>query len=149
NYLMSQPDFAANVEQDILMALREAEDDYILQEITANAGSTDLGADLYETSVNAQADFAADGLNANLAIVSPGDFKHFALLQSAGSEKLYYAGFAARELNLGMRIVVSKNVADGSPIFVDTSVACRVAESPISVARFEANGGLTNTQNVR
>lgn len=150
NVILAQPGFRSMVERDLLVTIREAYDQLVLDAIAGvSPTSTSPGADLVASLRQAIEDLAALGYTGPYtALLSPADAVGLDLLQTSGPEMMYQFGvgqFARAPFGLTVRI--GKNVTD--PMVTDAAAFGRMYATGLTLATFEQDAGQTNSSTVR
>ena len=93
----------------------------------------------------------AAGYNSDTLLLRPADAEALDTLRATATAGEQYYVFAPAQLAprnvFGLSVRVSKDIP--APAVVDASALGKLYTSPVTLARFEADGGITNRQNVR
>jgi len=151
NIHLQQPTVNTVVEQDLRLAINEALDKLILDALAA-AAFQDPGADELIVSVRkCITTLRAEGYNPDVLLLTPAADELLDTLVSgiAGgvNDYVFAAGSFSPSSIFGLGRRVSKSVP--APVVVDSGALGRLYASPVSLAKFEADNGTTNTSNVR
>jgi len=144
----AQPMFQSLVEQDLRLSIFEGLDTLAVRGIatagTLTSKSGTLLVDVRKCITGLQtAGYAPDTL-----VIDPAGAEALDLLQSYGTEKMWTWGAAnfAPGSVFGLSVRVGKNA--GTAV-VDANAFGRMYTSPVELRAFEADGGVSNEQNVR
>jgi hypothetical protein len=119
--------------------------------VTAGTASTVTG-DVFQKVRRAMTVVQGNGYSPDVLAIDPAGAEALDLHRSAGSEQFYTFGagrFAPGDI-FGLRVRVWKGGTGGpGTAIMDSNSFGRLYASPVELRSFEANAGLTNTQNVR
>ena len=151
NVYLQSPSVNTIIENDLRLAINEGLDSLVLTGL-AGAGFQAPGTDQLIVSVRkAITTLRAAGYNPDTLILTPAADEALDTLVSgiAGgtADFVFAAGSFFPGTIFGLSRRVSKTVP--APIVADASAVGRLYASPVSLARFEANNGTTNTSNIR
>jgi HK97 family phage prohead protease len=144
----AQPLFQSLVEQDLRLAINDGLDEVVRRGVV-QAGTIVKGTDdILEVTRKAMTLVQADGYNPNVLAIDPAGAQALDLLRTPGTEKFYLwgPGRATPIGPFGLQIRVWKQA--GTAV-LDANAYGRLYVAPVELASFEADGGLTNKQNVR
>ena len=150
NIYLEQDAFNTIIENDLRLAI-EAGLDKLVQDALAATGCPEVpGTNKLLVSIrNAIETIEAAGYNADTLLLTPAAAKSLDVLEAGTAGEQFYVfspgQFAPPVFGLTRR--VSKTIA--APAVVDSTAFGKMYMSPVSLARFEANAGLSNTSNVR
>jgi phage head maturation protease len=147
----AQPAFQSMVEVDLRLSVNDGLDELVRRGlVTAGTASTVTG-NVLDKIRKAVTVVQASGYNPDLLAIDPAGAEALDLLKTAGSEQMYvFNAGAAAPAPYGLRVRVWKSGTGGPGTAVlDSSAFGRLYTSPIELRSFEADGGLTNKQNVR
>ena len=94
----------------------------------------------------------SSGFNPDTCILTPSNSETLDLMTAGGTvgypgAYVFGAGQFGPSSVFGMNVRVSKNI--GNPVVLDSTAFGKVYASPVSLASFEENAGLSNTSLVR
>ena len=151
NVYLAQPTVNTIIEQDLRLAINEGLDSLILAAL-ATAAFHDPGADELIVSIRkCITTLRAEGYSPDTLLLTPAADEALDVLVSgiAGGVNDYVfsaASFSPTSI-FGLSRRVSKSVP--APVVVDSGALGKLYASPVSLARFEADAGATNSSNVR
>jgi HK97 family phage prohead protease len=151
NLFLEQSAFNSVIEGDLRLAINEGLDKLVLDAV-AGSGVQAPGTDELLVSIRkAITTLQAVGYQPDVLILTPQAAEALDVLVSGvsgGSNDYVFApaNFAPGTI-FGLTKRISKTAA--APIVADTQAFGRLYTSPVSLARFEADGGTTNRSNVR
>ena len=151
NIYLQSPTVNTIIENDLRLAINEGLDKLVLDAI-ATAGFQAPGTDILIVSIRkAITTLRAAGYAPDTLILDPASDAALDTLVSgiAGgtADFVFAAGQFAPGTIFGLSRRVSKTVP--APVVADSSAVGRLYASPVSLARFEASNGTTNTANIR
>lgn len=151
NVYLEQPAFNTVIESDLRLTINEGLDRLILDAV-AGSGFQAPGTDQLLVSIRkAITTVQANGYNPDVLILTPANAEALDVLVSgiSGGTNDYLfgpGGFAPGTL-FGLNKRISKTIP--APVVADSTALGKLYTSPVSLARFEADGGTTNRSNVR
>jgi HK97 family phage prohead protease len=151
NVYLERDELATAVENDLRLAINEGLDSLVLTGV-ATSGFQAPGSDNLLVSIRkAITTIRANGYSPNLLVLTPAADETIDTMVSGISggtaDFVFGAGSFAPGTLFGLRRVVSKSVP--APVVMDTTANGRLYVSPISLARFEVDAGVTNRSNLR
>lgn len=151
NVYLEQPSFNTVIEGDLRLAISEGLDRLILDAVAAS-GFQAPGTDQLLISIRkAITTVQANGYSPDTLLLTPANAEALDVLVSGISggtnDYVFGAGGFAPGTIFGLTKRISKTIP--APVVADSSALGRLYTSPISLARFEADGGTTNRSNVR
>ena len=151
NIYLEQPAFNAAIENDLRLTLNEGLDLLILAAVAAS-GFQPPGSDELLVSIRkAITTLRAAGYAPDVLLLTPTADEALDVLVSgitgADNDYVFAPGQFSPTSIFGLARRVSKSVP--TPVVADASALGRLHASPVSLARFEADGGTTNRSNVR
>jgi HK97 family phage prohead protease len=147
--MSAQPMFQSLVEQDLRLSIGDGLDEVVRRGIsTAGTSAAVTGTDVLQKVRKGVTVIQSNGYSPNVLAIDPAGAEALDLLQTAGSEKFYVwgPGRAAPTGPFGLTMRVWKNAGTA---LLDADAFGRLYVSPMELRSFEADGGLTNKQNVR
>lgn len=150
NIYLAQPGIDNIIETDLRWSIYGGLDKLVLDFI-ATAGFQAPGSDVFLVSARkAMTTIQSAGYNPDTLILTPAAAESLDTLVSgisgATADFVFGAGNPANGV-FGLRRVVSKTIAASA--VMDSSAIGRLYTSPVSLARFENDAGVSNTSNVR
>ncbi|MDP9144576.1 MAG: HK97 family phage prohead protease [Actinomycetota bacterium] len=144
----AQPMFQSLVEQDLRYSINDGLDEIARRGIV-QAGTIVKGTDdILEVTRKAVTLVQTDGYSPSVLAIDPAGAQALDLLRTPGTEKHYIwdPGRGPGSGPWGLQIRVWKNAGTAA---LDADAYGRMYISPVELRSFEADGGLTNKQNVR
>ena len=151
NIYLQQPSVNTIIENDLRLAINEGLDSLVLAAV-AGAGFQAPGTDQLIVSVRkAITTLRTAGYNPDTLILTPAADEALDTLVSGIAGGTADFVFATGQFSPGTIFGLSRRVSKTvpAPVVVDSSALGRLYASPVSLARFEANNGTTNTSNIR
>ena len=151
NIMLEQPAFNTAIEMDLRLAINGGLDKLILDAI-ATAGFQAPGTDPLLVSIRkAITTVQASGYSPDLLLLTPANMEALDTLRATATAGEQYYVFAPAQLAprniFGLNVRISKDIP--APAVVDSAALGKLYTSPVTLARFEADGGTTNRGNVR
>lgn len=151
NVYLEQATVNTVIEQDLRLAINEGLDKLVLDAI-AGAGFQAPGTDQLIVSIRKCITTLRNaGYSPDVLLLTPAADEALDVLTSGIAGGVADFVFAAGQFSpgtiFGLARRVSKTVP--APVVADSSALGRLYASPVSLAKFEANNGTTNTSNVR
>jgi hypothetical protein len=136
------------VEQDLRLAINEGLDKLVLDAIATATFHAPTTEDTFTSVRKCITTLQGLGFNPDTLILTPAAAESLDLAKATVSDSFYQfaPSFAPSDI-FGLSRRISKTIP--APAVVDSSAFGRLYASPVSLARFEANNGTTNTANVR
>ena len=148
NIFLEQPLFNSAIEGDLRLALAEALDKLVLDEVAAADNEAPGTASLIAPVRKAITTLQGRGYSPDLLILTPQAAEDLDLAVATDDGELYiFSPGSPAPTPWGLNRRVSKSAA--SPVVVDSSAFGRLYSSAISLARFEEAAGSTNTSTIR
>jgi HK97 family phage prohead protease len=149
NVYLLQPSIDSVINSDLRLALNEALDSLVQTAIAAVTVHQDpTGIDLFTAVRKAITTLWAAGYNPDTLILDPASAETLDLSKATAADSFYqFAPNFAPGSIFGLNRRISKGIPH--PAVVDTTAFGRLFASPVALANFEANNGLTNSRNVR
>ncbi len=149
--MLEQPAFNTAIETDLRLAINGGLDKLILDAI-ATSGFQAPGTDPLLVSIRkAITTVQASGYSPDLLLVTPANMEALDTLRATATAGEQYYVFAPAQLAprniFGLNVRISKDIP--APAVVDSAALGKLYTSPVTLARFEADGGTTNRGNVR
>jgi len=151
NIHLEQPAFNTAIETDLRLAINGGLDKQVLDAV-ATSGFQAPGTDPLLISIRkAMTTIQAAGYNPDTLLLTPANAEALDTLRATATAGEQYYVFAPAQLAprniFGLSVRVSKDIP--APAVVDSTALGKLYTSPVTLARFEADGGITNRQNIR
>ncbi len=151
NIHLEQPAFNTAIETDLRLVINGGLDKLILDAI-ATSGFQAPGTDPLLVSIRkAMTTIQASGYSPDLLLLRPADAEALDVLRATAAAGEQYYVFAPAQLAprniFGLSVRIAKDIP--APAVVDSTALGRLYTGPVTLARFEADAGATNRQNVR
>ena len=149
NVYLEQAAFNTVVENDLRLAVNGGLDKLVLDALAAAGFHDPATGPLLVAIRQAITIIEAAGYSPNAVILRPSDAELLDTLRVNATDELYVfqPGAAAPGTIYGLQRRVSTGAP--SPVVVDTNAFGKLYSSPVTLQRFEADAGTTNTSNVR
>jgi HK97 family phage prohead protease len=136
------------IEQDLRLAVNEGIDSLVLAAIAAAGFHAPGTEDLFTSVRKCITTLQGLGYNPDTLILTPAAAESLDLSKATTADSFYqFAPDFAPGTIFGLSRRVSKTIP--APAVVDSSAFGRLYASPVALANFEANNGLTNSRNLR
>jgi HK97 family phage prohead protease len=151
NIHLEQPAFNTVIETDLRLAINGGLDKLILDAI-ATSGFQAPGTDPLLVSIRkAITTIQGSGYSPDVLLLTPANAEALDTLRATATAGEQYYVFAPAQLAprniFGLSVRISKDIP--APAVVDSTALGKLYTSPVTLARFEADGGTTNRQNIR
>ncbi|MGH2974637.1 MAG: HK97 family phage prohead protease [Solirubrobacterales bacterium] len=151
NIYLEQPAFRTVIEQDLRFALDGGLDGLVLDAIAASDNQAPGSDPLLVSIRKAITVVEASGYNPDIVVLRPQDAQALDTLVTGLSggvnDFVFQPASNAPRVIYGLNVRVTKSIP--APAVVAASSFGKLYASPVSLDRFEADGGLTNRSNVR
>lgn len=143
----AQAPFQSMVESDLRLSINDGLDEIVRRGVVTAGTAAAVTGDILQKTRRAMTVVAGNGYRADVLAIDPSGAANLDLLRSSGSEAfyLYGPGQGAPSGPFGLQLRVWKQA--GTAI-LDSAAFGRLYASPVELRSFEADGGLTNKQNV-
>jgi uncharacterized protein len=147
----AQPAFQSMVEVDLRLSINDGLDELVRRGLATAGTAAGVTGNVLDKVRRAVTVVQSSGYQPDLLAIDPSGAEALDLLKTAGSEQMYVFNAGAAALApYGLRVRVWKSGTGGPGTAVlDSSAFGRLYTSPVELRSFEADGGLTNKQNVR
>jgi phage head maturation protease len=136
------------VEQDLRLAVNEGIDSLVLTALAAAPFHAPTTEDLFTSVRKCITTLQGLGFNPDTLILTPAAAESLDLSKATTADSFYqFAPDFAPGSIFGLSRRVSKTIP--APAVVDSSAFGRLYASPVALANFEANNGLSNSRNLR
>jgi hypothetical protein len=143
----AQPMFESLIEQDLRLAISDGLDELVRRGVTTAGTAAAVTGNVLDKIRKAKTIVAGQGYNPDVLAIDPAGAEALDLLKSSGSEALYvFNAGAAAPAPYGLQVRVWKSAGTA---LLDSQAFGRLYAAPMELRSFEADGGLSNTQNVR
>jgi hypothetical protein len=140
--------FGSVVEQDLRLAVNDGLDELVRRGVNTAGTAAIVTGDVLEKTRKAMTVVQNAGYAPSVLAIDPAGAQGLDLLRSSGSEAFYLwgPGQGAPGGPFGLQLRIWKNA--GTAV-LDSNAFGRLYVAPVELRSFEADGGLTNKQNVR
>jgi len=143
----AQPLFQSIVEQDLRLAINDGLDELVRRGVATAGTAAAVTGNVLDKIRKAKTVVQGQGYNPDVLAIDPAGSETLDLLKSSGSEAFYvFNAGAAAPAPYGLQVRIWKTAGTA---LLDSSAFGRLYVSPVELRSFEADGGLTNKQNVR
>lgn len=143
----AQPMFQSVVEQDLRLAINDGLDELVRRGVNTAGTAAEVTGNVLDKIRKAKTVVAGQGYAPDVLAIDPAGLETLDLLKSSGSEAFYvFNAGAAAPSPYGLQVRVWKNAGTA---LLDSQAFGRLYVSPVELRSSEADGGLSNTQNVR
>ena len=151
NVYLEQPAFNSAIENDLRLAVNEGLDKLVLDAVAASGFQAPSTDPLLVSIRKAMTTIMASGYNPDTLVLTPANAEALDTLRATTTASEQYYVFAPAQLAprqiFGLNVRISKTAA--APFVADSTALGKMYASPVTLARFEADSGTTNTSNVR
>jgi phage head maturation protease len=143
----AQPMFQSLIEQDLRLAVSDGLDELVRRGVTTAGTAAAVTGNVLDKIRKAKTVVAGQGYNPDVLAIDPAGAETLDLLKTSGSEAMYvFNAGAAAPAPYGLQVRVWKSAGTA---LLDADAFGRLYVAPMELRSFEADGGLSNTQNVR
>jgi hypothetical protein len=145
---MLQSDITSIIEQDLRLAINEGLDLLVLNAIATATFHPPGTEDLFTSVRKCITTLQGLGFNPDTLILTPASAESLDLSKATTADSFYqFAPDFAPGTVFGLNRRISKSIPASA--VVDSSAFGKLYASPVTLANFEANNGLSNSRNVR
>jgi uncharacterized protein len=143
----AQPMFQSLVEADLRLSVNDGLDELVRRGVITAGTAAAVTGNVLDKIRKAKTVVQGQGYNPDVLAIDPAGAEALDLLKSSGSEAFYvFNAGAAAPAPYGLQVRVWKT---SGTALLDSQAFGRLYVAPVELRAFEADGGLTNKQNVR